>query len=56
MSKAPSTKPSCTCVREQAVSPLLILLVWAERQNFNLPSDLSEKHDNYLWEKPEQEK
>jgi len=38
------------------VSPLLSLLEWAERQNLDLPADLSEKHDEYLWEKPEQEK
>jgi hypothetical protein len=35
---------------------LLSLLGWAERQNLGLPSDLSEKHDEYLWEKSEQEK
>jgi len=27
-----------------------------ERQNFDLPADLSEKHDEYLWEESEQEK
>jgi hypothetical protein len=56
MSKAPSTKPSCTRVRKQAVSPLLSLLAWAERQNLDLPTDLSEKHDEYLWGKSEKEK
>src|SRR3954471_13083593 len=35
---------------------LLSLLDWAEKKDFNLPADLSEKHDEYLWEKPEQEK
>jgi hypothetical protein len=56
MSKATSSKTSSTRVRKQAVSPLLSLLEWAERQNLDLPADLSEKHDEYLWEKPEQEK
>jgi hypothetical protein len=45
MSKATSSKTSSTSARKQAVSPLLILLEWAERQNLDLPSDLSEKHD-----------
>jgi len=35
---------------------LLSLVEWTEKQEFNLPADLSEKHDEYLWEKPEQEK
>jgi hypothetical protein len=35
---------------------LLSLLAWAERQSLDLPSDLSEKHDTYLWEKSEKEK
>jgi hypothetical protein len=56
MSKATSSKTSSTRVRKQAVSPLLILLAWTERQNLDLPPDLSEKHDEYLWEKPEEEK
>jgi hypothetical protein len=56
MSKAPSSKLSFTRVRKQAVSPLLILLAWAERQNFNLPVDLSEKHDKYLWKKSREDK
>jgi len=50
------SKTSSTLVRKQAVSPLLILLAWAEKQNFGLPADLSEKHDAYLWEKSKQEK
>jgi hypothetical protein len=56
MSKATSSKTSSTRVRKQAVSPLLILLAWAERQNLDLPTDLSEKHDAYLWGKSEKEK
>jgi hypothetical protein len=56
MSKATSSKTSSTHVKKQAVSPLLILLAWAERQNLDLPSDLSEKHDAYLLEKFEKEK
>jgi prevent-host-death family protein len=35
---------------------LLSLVDWAEKKDFNLPSDLSEKHDEYLWEKSEQER
>jgi prevent-host-death family protein len=35
---------------------LLSLVDWAEKKDFNLPADLSEKHDEYLWEKSEQEK
>lgn len=30
---------------------LLSLIDWAEEQDFDLPSDLSEKHDAYLWGK-----
>jgi hypothetical protein len=56
MSKASSSKTRSTRVRKQAVSPLLSLLAWAERQNLDLPSDLSEKHDAYVWEKSEKEK
>ena|SRR5688572_15096895 len=41
--------------KENAAS-LVSLVDWAEKQNFDLPADLSEKHDEYLWEKPEQEK
>jgi hypothetical protein len=53
---AHSSQASSARVRKQSVAALLSLLAWAERQNFNLPTDLSEKHDEYLWEKPEQEK
>jgi hypothetical protein len=56
MSKATSSKTSSTRVREEAVASLLSLLAWAERQNLDLPSDLSEKHDAYLWGKSEKEK
>ena len=56
MIDAKSSKANSIRVRKQAASALLILLAWAERQNLDLPSDLSEKHDKYLWEKPEQEK
>src|SRR3954469_3444651 len=42
---------------EKADTPSLLSLVkWAEKKNFDLPSDLSEKHDEYLWEKSEQKK
>jgi PHD/YefM family antitoxin component YafN of YafNO toxin-antitoxin module len=30
---------------------LLSLIDWAEKKDFDLPSDLSEKHDEYLWGK-----
>jgi hypothetical protein len=56
MSEAPSSKTSSTRVRKQAVASLLSLLEWAEKKDFNLPADLSEKHDKYLWGKSEQEK
>jgi hypothetical protein len=56
MSEATSSKTSSTRVGKQAVASLLSLLEWAEKQDFKLPADLSEKHDKYLWEKPEQEK
>jgi hypothetical protein len=56
MSKATSSKTSASRVRKQAVWPLLSLLAWAERQNLDLPTDLSEKHDAYLWGKSEKEK
>ncbi len=56
MSDAHSSKASSARVRKQAAAALLSLLAWAERQNLDLRSDLSEKHDKYLWEKPEQEK
>jgi len=56
MSKASSSKTSSTRVRKQAVSPLLSLLEWAERQNLDLPANLSEKHDEYFWEKSREDK
>jgi hypothetical protein len=56
MIDAKSSKASSARVRKQAAAALLSLLAWAEKQNFNLPADLSEKHDKYLWEKPEKEK
>jgi hypothetical protein len=56
MSKATSSKTRSTRVKKQAVSPLLSLLEWAERQNLDLPADLSEKHDAYLWEKSREDK
>jgi len=56
MSEATSSKTSSTRVKKQAVASFLSLFDWAERQNLDLPADLSEKHDEYLWEKPEQEK
>jgi prevent-host-death family protein len=30
---------------------LLGLIDWAEKKDFDLPSDLSEKHNKYLWGK-----
>jgi hypothetical protein len=30
---------------------LLSIIDWAEKKDLDLPSDLSEKHDEYLWEK-----
>jgi hypothetical protein len=56
MSKETSSKTSSTRVRKQAAATMLSLLEWAEKKDFKLPADLSEKHDKYLWEKPEQEK
>jgi hypothetical protein len=51
MINAHSPKANSTVVGKQALTALLSLLAWAEKQNFNLPADLSEKHDKYLWEK-----
>jgi hypothetical protein len=56
MIDAKSSQANSIRVRKQAAAALLSLLAWAEKQNFNLPADLSEKHDKYLWEKPEKEK
>jgi hypothetical protein len=56
MSEAPSSKTSSTRVRKQAAATMLSLLEWAEKQDFKLPADLSEKHAEYLWKKSEQEK
>jgi hypothetical protein len=56
MIDAKSSKANSARVWKQAGAALLSLLAWAEKQNFNLPADLSEKHDKYLWEKPEQDK
>ncbi len=56
MIDAKTSKANSIRVRKQAAAALLSLLAWAERQNFNLPADLSEKHDTYLWEKSEQDK
>jgi hypothetical protein len=43
MSEVTSSKTSSTRVGKQAVATLLGLLEWAEKQNFDLPADLSEK-------------
>ncbi len=32
-------------------SSLLALIDWAEKKDFDLPSNLSEKHNEYLWKK-----
>jgi hypothetical protein len=56
MIDAHSSNANSANVRKQAVAALQSLLDWAESQNLDLPADLSEKHDAYLWEKPEQEK
>jgi hypothetical protein len=32
-----------------AGASLLSLIDWAEKKDFDLPADLSEKHDDYLW-------
>jgi hypothetical protein len=55
MREAPSSKTNSTSDGKLATA-LLLLLAWAEKQNFNLPADLSKKHDAYLWEKSEQDK
>lgn len=34
-----------------AGASLLSLIDWAEKKDLDLPSDLSEKHDDYLWKK-----
>ena len=39
-----------------AGASLLSLIDWAEKKDLNLPSDLSEKHDDYLWKKSAQVK
>jgi len=39
-----------------AGASLLSLIDWAEKKDFDLPSDLSEKHDEYLRKKSDQEK
>ena len=41
---------------KDAGASLLSLIDWAEKKDFNVPVDLSEKHDEYLWKKSEQEK
>ena len=56
MSEATSSKTSSTRVRKHAVASLLSLLDWADKKDLVLPSDLSEKYDEYFLEKPEQEK
>jgi hypothetical protein len=56
MIDAHSSQANSAGVGTQALTALLSLLAWTERQNFDLPADLSEKHDEYLWEKSEQEK
>ncbi len=33
-----------------AAQKLLKLAEWAEKQQFNLPHDLSEKHNEYTWD------
>lgn len=38
---------------QEVGAALLRLINWAEKKDFDLPSDLSEKHDEYLWNKPE---
>jgi hypothetical protein len=48
MIDAHSSNAHSANVRKQAIAALLSLLDWAERQNLDLPSDLSEKHDEYL--------
>jgi hypothetical protein len=45
--------PSAT---NDAGASLLSLIDWAEKNDFNLPADLSEKHADYLWQKSGQEK
>lgn len=42
--------------RNDAGASLLSLIDWAEKKDFDLPADLSEKHDDYLWKKSEQKK
>jgi hypothetical protein len=37
-------------IKDEGLS-LLGLIDWAEKKNFDLPSDLSENHDEYLWKK-----
>jgi hypothetical protein len=56
MSEATSSKTSSTRVGKQAVASLLSLLDWAEKQDFKLPADLSERHDEYFWENPQEDK
>lgn len=37
--------------QNDAGASLLSLIDWAEKKDFDLPADLSEKHDDYLWKK-----
>jgi hypothetical protein len=56
MINAHSPKANSAVVGKQALTALLSILDWAEKQNLDLSADLSENHDKYLWEKSEQEK
>ena len=35
---------------KNSAQKLLELAEWAEKQNFDLPKDLSEKHNEYAWD------
>lgn len=36
--------------KQSEAAPLLDLLTWAEQADLDLPADLSQKHNRYLWE------
>ena len=45
-----------TLHEKDAGASSLSLIDWAEKKDFDIPADLSEKHDEYLWKKSEQKK
>jgi hypothetical protein len=50
------TQMQTPAANDNAGTSLLSLIDWAEKKDFDLPTDLSEKHDDYLWRKSAQAK